>query len=101
MSELTAMPTLVAARLVAGHVNLLWQQWANDEEHPGCCPTCCGPCSALYDLRELGLLDELYGAYADHVGGEMETWDPVARQVRRAWLDEAWGVDLGCCEAER
>lgn len=92
----TTLPTLTAARLVAGHVNMLWQHWANDPEMPGCCPHCCGPCAALKDLYDRGQLDTLYGAYQDSVGGDNEVWDPVLRQVRRGWLLQAWSFDLGC-----
>ena len=92
-----SMPTLVAARLVAGHVDLLWQAWANGpDDARGCCPVCCGPCSALKDLLDAGLLDELYGTYVDQGFGEMETWDAEKRQVGRKWLLEAWAVDMGC-----
>jgi hypothetical protein len=45
---------------------------------------------------DAGRLDELYGAYVDQGFGEMSTWDAERRQVGRAWLIEAWGVDLGC-----
>jgi hypothetical protein len=96
MAETTTMPTLTAAWLVAGHVDNLWQQWANDKEMPGCCPECCGPCAGLKALLDAGQLDDLYGAYVDHVGGEIATWDPVKRQVGRDWLAEAWSVDRGC-----
>lgn len=93
----TTMPTLTAAFLVAGHVDNLWQQWANDKDVPGCCPECCGPCAGLKDLLDRGQLDELYGAYMAHTGGESETWDAEKRQVGRTWLAEAWsGVDT--CE---
>lgn len=92
----TTMPTHVAAWLVAGHVDNLWQQWANDEEVPGCCPQCCGPCAGLKELLDLGLLDELYGAYVDQFGGYMLTWDAAKRQVGRDWLLAAWSVDRGC-----
>jgi hypothetical protein len=90
------MPTLTAARLVAGHVDRLWDAWANDGDMPGCCPECCGPCAALKDLYDRGELDGLYGAYVDQGFGEMDTWDAEKRQVGRGWLLEAWSVDLGC-----
>lgn len=92
----TTMPTHVAALLVAGHVNNLWHQWANDKDVPGCCPRCCGPCAALKELFDTGQLDDLYGAYMDRVGGESDTWDPERRTVGRAWLLKAWSVELTC-----
>lgn len=98
--DTTVLPTDAAAGLVAGHVDQLWQQWANDTEMPGCCPVCCAPCHALKQLLELGLLDELYGVYADHVGGELSTWDPKQRMVRRDWLEQAWSVDRGGCHQD-
>lgn len=90
------MPTLTAARLVAGHVDNLWSQWANDDEVPGCCPLCCGPCAALKDLLDRGQLDELYGVYVDQGFGEMDTWDAERRQVGRDWLRKAWSADATC-----
>jgi hypothetical protein len=93
----TTMPTLTAARLVAGHVDHLWNQWANDKEVPGCCTECCGPCAALKDLLDRGQLDELYGVYVDQGFGETATWDAEKRQVDRRWLLAAWSFPLGCC----
>lgn len=90
--EMSTMPTRVAAWLVAGHVDQLWQQWANDAEVPGCCPECCGPCAGLKALYDTDQLDSLYGAYVDHVGGQMDTWDAAKRQVGRAWLLEEWSL---------
>lgn len=91
----TTMSTLTAARLVAGHVDILWDQWANGDEG-GCCPWCCAPCAALKDLLATGQLDELYGTYVDQGFGEMDTWDAERRQVERTWLTEAWSANLGC-----
>ena len=91
------MSTLTAARLVAGHVNHLWQQWA-DEDLRGCCNRCCAPCAALKDLYDRGQLDRLYGVYVDHVGDDHSPWDPERRQIDRAWLNRAWTADLGCHE---
>ncbi|MEU4558495.1 hypothetical protein AB0F72_08895 [Actinoplanes sp. NPDC023936] len=82
----TTLPTLTVARLVAAHVNQLWQAWANDAEHPGCCYLCCASCTALKDLYDRGELDALYGVYVHHVGGSWEGWDSARRQVRRDWL---------------
>lgn len=96
MTDTTTMPTRVAAWLVAGHVNNLWSQWANDKDMPGCCPECCGPCAGLKELFELGQLDALYGAYLDMTGGESDTWDAEKQQVGREWLLEAWSVRMGC-----
>ena len=94
------MPTLVAAQLVAGHVDLLWSQWANDIEQAGCCTSCCAPCAALYELKCLGLLDGLYKAYLDSAGGDLSAaWDYDKDQVNRVWLLQAWGwgqVNCNC-----
>ena len=92
------MPTLTAARLVAGSIDHLWQQWAHFKDMPGCCTTCCAPCKALKDFHDDGQLDWLYGVYQDSVGGGHECWDPGRRQIHRKWLTEAWAVDLGCHE---
>jgi hypothetical protein len=96
--RMTTMPTQIAAWLVAGHVDQLWQQWANetDPDMRGCCNRCCGPCAAMKELYDRGELDALYGAYVGRVGGDMETWDAEKRQVGREWLHEAWSVDPGC-----
>lgn len=94
----TTMPTLTAARLVAGHVDNLWSQWVNEREP--CCPQCCAPCAALHDLMECGLLDRLYLAYLDSVGGRLSaTWDYDKGEINRVWLLEAWkpgSVGCGC-----
>lgn len=94
----TTMPILTAARLVAGHVNILWSQWANetDPEFKGCCPECCGPCNALRDLLEAGQLDELYGAWLAQDESRSFAWDFANRQVGRDWLAAAWSGDRGC-----
>jgi hypothetical protein len=90
-----AMPIKVAAFLVAGSLHDLWWQ-SKDEDLRGCCPECCGPCSALRWLFHHDQLDDLYGAYVGIVGGEHEVWDAAARQVRRDWLIPAWSVRLSC-----
>jgi hypothetical protein len=88
---MTCMPTIVAAQLVAGHVDILWDEWAAGR---GCCPECCASCGALRDLLESGQLDELYGYYLNHDNGENSAWDNEMHQVGRQWLTEAWSVSL-------
>jgi hypothetical protein len=95
-TTMVLLPVDVAADLIAGHVDLLWNSWANDSERPGCCVECCAPCHALKELLDLGLLDELYGHYIRKAGAGTETgwstWDPEKHQVGRRWLYEAWGI---------
>lgn len=93
--SLTCLSTTTVAYLVANALHHLWSS-TQDPVLPGCCPVCCGPCSALRDLLGLGRLDDLYGEYLAIGDGESQLWDPVARQVRRDWLIPAWSVDLGC-----
>jgi hypothetical protein len=91
MSETVELPRQVAGRLVAGHVNILWQHAAS-----GCCPVCCAPCKALKELLDAGQLDDLYGAWVGDDRSGSDIWDPEKRQIRRDWLLNAWNVDLGC-----
>lgn len=93
-TEIT-IPYAAAAMLVAEAVDRLWVQWANDEE--GCCTRgCCAACDALYQLRQTGQLDELYGWYVEHCDvGLLATWDYDRAQVNRAWLDEVWSAPMG------
>jgi hypothetical protein len=91
----TVMPTETAAFLVAGHLHHLWAQ-TEDPDWRGCCPECCGPCSALRSLFHRGHLDDLYAAYLALGSGTSELWDPRARRIRRDWLIPAWSVELGC-----
>lgn len=90
------LPADLAADLVAGHVDMLWNSWANDSKRPGCCVECCAPCHALKELLDMNRLDELYGHYIRRAGSGVETgwstWDPVKHQVGRRWLYEAWGI---------
>ena len=92
---ITRMPTRTAAYLVANALHHLWSS-TQDPALPGCCPECCGPCSALRNLLHAGQLDDLYGEYLAIGDGESQLWDPAARQVRRDWPIPAWSMDLGC-----
>lgn len=93
----TAIPTRVAAFLVAGHIHQLWYQ-SQDEDHPGCCPVCCGPCWALRQMLDTGQLDALFRAYIEETGAGDSTWDEAVGRIDRVWLERAWSVDLGCRE---
>lgn len=100
-AEATAtMPLSVAADLVAGHVDTLWNQVVNDEDMHGCCPRCCAPCHALRELLKLGQLDFLYGQYMQVSGGESSVWDTGKQQIDRSWFAGAWRNDLGCHEEQ-
>lgn len=93
-----AMPLSATARLVAGHVHILWRQWAN-ENLGGCCPTCCAACSALKELLDVGLLDVLYGVYVEESDAEDSAiWDDILQEVDRKWLLSAWNANLDCHE---
>lgn len=95
-----AMPLSVTARLVAGHVNILWNQWAN-EDLAGCCPKCCAPCSALKELLDLGLLDRLYGVYVEETDAkDSAVWDDAMHEIGRGWLLSAWSADLDCHDGD-
>lgn len=102
MTATITLPTLAAARLVAGHVDILWQQTQNgDEDFRGCCPQCCAPCAALKELLATGQLDFLYGEYLASTGGfDTETYDAPMGQVGREWLLKAWSVDRVCHQKE-
>jgi hypothetical protein len=90
------LPLEVAADLVAGHVDILWNQVFNEVGMEGCCNRCCAPCSALSQLLDLGLLDELYRFYHRSYGGQSLVWDEEKNQIDREWLDRAWPGNLGC-----
>lgn len=93
-----AMPLSVTARLVAGHVDHLWDQWANSDR-AGCCPVCCAACSALRELLDLGLLDVLYGVYVDEADAhDSDVWDDAMHEIDRSWLLPAWNANLDCHE---
>jgi hypothetical protein len=95
----TTMPTLTAARLVAGHVDLLWGQWVNESE--GCCAHCCAPCAALKDLMDCGLLDDLYRAYMNSASaGLIAVWDYDKDEINRRWLLDAWRSGSADCNHE-
>jgi hypothetical protein len=73
-----------AALLVAGHLDILHGK----EQDVGCCPRCCGPCSALKRLLDEGQLDQIVWAYG--VQRRVEWWDEKAARVDRDWLASAW-----------
>jgi hypothetical protein len=100
MAEMVNIPKEAAVLLVAGAVNELWSQWANDDP-PGCCPRCCPPCHGLLLLDATGQLDNLYGAYVARAGGADEAWDPVHQRIDRAWLTQVWSVDRGCPDRQQ
>jgi hypothetical protein len=76
--SVTAVGLLVAAAL-----NDLAQADAEDD---GCCPVCCGPCSALHELALTGQLDLI----VRDIAPGYEWWDATVGWVNRGWLDSAW-----------
>jgi hypothetical protein len=84
MSDVTLDHT-VAGWLVAGHLNQLYSA----DQDLGCCPVCCGPCSALKALAESGQLEECLG---DTAAG-CDYW--VDGRVDRSFLTRAWRMT--CC----
>lgn len=98
MTETLALPMSILAPLVAGHVNILWDQTVNqEEEDAGCCQVCCAPCRALADLIQMDVLDSIYAAYLDQSGGrDSAVWDRKNNQIDRNWLSKAWPSDFEC-----
>lgn len=84
------MPDDAARHLVSFAVNMLLA------EEDGCCPKCCGPCYALVELREAGLLDEV--AMPPTPGDAYDWFDVGAGKVRVELLEAAWvrGEGLVC-----
>lgn len=91
MTDTVTMPARVAMFLTAGHLDHLH---AADQDE-GCCPVCCGPCSALKALLDAGQLDSIVRDYA---AGGWDCWDTQAGQVDRRWLARAWRQT--CCHTE-
>jgi len=70
--------------LVCCALDLLWEQSEDD----GCCPRCCASCSALYELRECGLLNALIRQAPEHLWlNSAWRWGPG---VDSEWLTTAW-----------
>lgn len=91
----TRSPDRDAVALLVGHaVGELWAS-TEDPELGGCCPQCCGPCSALKRMLEVGTLDWFYDIYVDLTGATF-MWDADKQEVDREWLTRAWSVNRGC-----
>lgn len=93
MTDVT-LPARVAELLIADALGALW----GADETTGCCPACCGPCSALKELLDAGRLDDLVREY----GRDCFWWDEANDRVDREWLTGAWRMtacheeDPGC-----
>lgn len=72
----------VIARLIEAELDQVWLA----DHLEGCCSRCCGPCSALQRLLDLGQLDDLVRPRA----AGSDWWDAEHNQVDRAWLARAW-----------
>lgn len=71
-----------AGELAVFALDKLWDQWTNDQE--GCCPDCCLPCSALDQMRDDEVLNDVIPA--DHRSGSW--W--VDGGVSSEFLEQAW-----------
>ena len=57
-----------------------------DEQDEGCCPECCGPCTAVAALMMTGRLDDIVRPHADGY----DWWDVDNDRVDRERLYRAW-----------
>lgn len=80
--KMITIPGVPAARLAEAALDDL-AVMAVDE---GCCPSCCGSCSALKGLLDAGALDDLVRVSPGTAGS---AWWADA-QVDRAFLTRAW-----------
>lgn len=83
------------AWLVGGAMGTLFSQ-VQDRFFGGCCPVCCGPCSALKTMLDSGDLDRLFAHYLMLAQSRSVMWDAENGRVDREFLADAWSVDLGC-----
>ena len=82
VSVLQALPPLVAHGL-----NEIWSS------EDGCCPSCCGPCSALASLARSGLLDDAVRPFVTETNGAGYEWwtgTSVDGHVKRWALRKRW-----------
>lgn len=64
-----------------------------DEQDEGCCYECCGPCNALKQMLDAGLLD-YYAKMVIETMGDSYWWKKD--KVDREWLESAWRLTKVC-----
>jgi len=85
--------------LVANNLVQLWETYPyvpgdddltppDPEDRWGCCPICCGPCSALKRMLDDGVLDWIAAVYENKLSSYF--WDKGNQMIRRDWLELAW-----------